>query len=193
MKRLMLYCLLLFSAYISAQTTTESHTIQILPESKLTITGDTNIKEFECGYYTAQIEEKTPLKYTLKDSQILFQQAELRLENKGFDCGNKAINKDFHELIQTGEYPEIILKLNKISLESPILASANVTICIAGLEKDYNLPVYIKNEAIQHFKGSLQLNIRDFNLEPPEKFFGMIVVKEEIEINFDLSVKNQSL
>ncbi len=39
---------------------------------------------------------------------------------------------------------------------------------------------------ISEFKGILKLDIKDFDLEPPKKLFGMIVVKDEIEINFDL-------
>ena len=56
--------------------------------------------------------------------------------------------------------------------------------------KIYDIPVEIQNhDKISTFKGTLELNINDFKLEPPTKLFGMIVVKDNIEINFDLKVK----
>lgn len=189
MKRLMLYGMLLFCASIYAQSATHTQEIKILPVSSLTISGDTNITEFECDYYTAQIKESTPLEYTISANEIIFNKAELHLKNKGFDCGNKAINKDFHALVQSEEYPEIILKLNKISLSSGNMADAKVTICIAGIENNYELPVSIATDNSARFKGTLKLNINDFKLQPPKKLFGMIVVKKDIEIQFDLSIQ----
>lgn len=189
MKRLvMLFLFLISGPIVSAQNSYNNTKVQILPESKLTISGDTNINEFECEFNTAHLDENTNLRYKINKSNIVFENAVLNLDNKGFDCGNKGINRDFRDLIKSDQYPEIILTLKEIDLENPELAKAKVIICIAGIEKKYQVPVEISKGKVPHFKGKINLNIRDFKLEPPKKALGLIVVKEEIEVNFNLTV-----
>ena len=38
-------------------------------------------------------------------------------------------------------------------------------------------------------RGSVELNMREFGIEPPEKFFGMVKVKDLLTIRFDLKIK----
>lgn len=189
MKRLMMLLLFLISGpIVSAQSSYNNTQVQILPESKLTISGDTNINEFECEFNTAHLDENTNLKYKVNKSNIVFENAVLNLSNNGFDCGNRGINKDFRELLKTDQYPKITLTLKEIDLKDPKLALAKVSICIAGIEKNYQVPVEISKGEIPHFKGKINLNIRDFKLDPPKKALGLIVVKEEIEVKFNLTV-----
>lgn len=118
-----------------------------------------------------------------------FRGAILVLNNKGFDCGNKGINQDFHDLLKSDQYPEILLEINQVKLRTKEFGVATICITMAGKQKYYDVPINIKDEHIAQFQGELELNIQDFNLEPPKKLFGIIVVKDEIEINFDLKVK----
>lgn len=191
MKTVLLYLLLLgFSALSYAQNGFQKKSIQILPESKLTITGDTNINEFLCAYNTSLIPQTGNMKFTGNPEEIRFENAILKLDNKGFDCGNKAINKDFQTLIKSNEYPEIELELKELCFKTNNQAIALITISIAGKQKDYKVPVIIKENPVAQYAGKLKLDINDFNLIPPKKLFGLIVVKEDIEINFNLIVEN---
>ncbi len=179
--------ILCFSYHSLAQTEVEKKTVQILPDSELTITGDTNINKFKCDYNTKSLERTRKVKYTVDGSTLDFNDASLILNNKGFDCGNNAINKDFHALLQTDEYPEIVLELKQLHMKSHDRAKADLTITIAGKSKNYSLPVNLHTNPTC-FTGKLQLNINDFDLKPPKKIFGLIVVKEEIDINFNLTI-----
>lgn len=190
MKKFMpLVIFLLLGAFTNAQENYKSRSIKILPSSELTIIGDTNISKFQCGFDTSFLNENQTIKYLKGENQILFSGAVLVLNTRGFDCGNKGINNDFHDLIKSKKHPEILLELEKAKLASPTKGLANVKITIAGLQKQYEVPVKITNGETATFKGILELNINDFGLEPPKKLFGMIVVKDEIEISFDLKVR----
>lgn len=167
-----------------------SSTIEILPQSELTITGDTNINKFECNFDASCLEGNRKISFETQGSRISFKNAVLVLQNENFDCGNRPINKDFHSLLQTEIYPEILLELKQVFLKNKKTGTADVTISIAGIKKDYQLPVEIVKGKNLHFKGKLHLNINDFNLKPPKKLFGAIVVNEDIDINFNLTVKN---
>ncbi len=191
MKKVQLtWIMILACTSMFAQNGFQNKCIEILPKSSLTITGDTNINEFFCEFNTALISKNKEIKFSKEESSICFEDALLTLENTGFDCGNKAINKDFHVLIQTDQYPEITLELKKITFNDNNRAIANVILSIAGKNKNYSVPIEILPKNSPHFKGVLKLNINDFELTPPKKFFGMVVVKNEIEINFNLSVLN---
>lgn len=186
---LLLVMLLLSGAFTNAQDSFNDKTIKILPESKLNLTGDTNISAFECTFDTGYLKKGQKIKYTGTESHLKFTDAILILNTQGFDCGNKRINKDFHDLIKSDRYPEIYLELTEIKVRENGHATARAGITIAGIRKFYDLPVEIEKGEIATYKGNLELDINDFGLEPPKKLFGMIVVKDEIEINFNLVVQ----
>lgn len=159
-----------------------------MPDSKLTITGDTNISEFACAFNSQMIPSSRKVIMKEVGSELHFENAILKLDNTGFDCGSKGINKDFHALLKTEEYPEISLELKKLCINTPTQATADLIISIAGIMKAYKVPVKIINGIIPQYRGDLTLNINDFNLKAPKKMFGLIVVKEDIDINFNLNV-----
>jgi hypothetical protein len=190
MKKLMLVALLLFSvAFTNAQNGFQERKVTVLPSSQLSIDGDTNINKFECIFDTQFLKEAQKVHYSRKDSIMNFTGAVLVLNTLGFDCGNKGINQDFHDLIKSDQYPEILLEINKVKLRTKEFGVATICITMAGKQKFYDVPINIKDGKIAQFQGKLELNIKDFDLEPPKKLFGIIVVKDEIEIGFDLKVK----
>ncbi len=189
MNRLILYCLVfLFTLKGWTQNGFVAKSIEILPNSELSITGDTNINKFGCEFNTLYLEQCREIVYNKKGNYITFKNAVLSLKNEGFDCGNKGINRDFHSLLNTKDYPKITLELTEITLDKSNRGKACVKINIAGKEKSYTVPIDIVSSPSSHFIGKLKLDIRDFNLEPPKKLLGLIVIREEIEINFDLAV-----
>ncbi|SKB55137.1 YceI-like domain-containing protein [Salegentibacter holothuriorum] len=188
------YFLFLFALFLSfsglAQTSLETREIVILPNSSLSIAGTTNINEFKCDFNPLSFKnESFKVHYIDKERALIFKNSILTLENKNFDCGHRKINKDFHDLLKTEKYPEIFLKIKKIDLNKEDDATVTLSFTIAGIENDYRFPIEItwKNEI--RFEGKLELNIKDFNLQAPTKIFGLIVIDEEIEIDFNLNIK----
>lgn len=187
MKILFLFLLTLcFSTLTWAQGDFETEKITILSASELTITGDTNISKFKCGFDSVLLGRNVGINFIETGSGIKMQNAVLKLDNKGFNCGSKAINKDFNTLLETEEYPEITLEINSLDFLKDFRTTALVTITIAGISKDYSVTVASTRDPESSFTGKLKLNIKDFRLEPPKKAFGLIVIKEEISINFSL-------
>lgn len=192
MKKLLLAVILLFTGALSqAQDSFHVKKVRVLPSSQLAINGDTNINKFECVFDTDHLNEAQKVYYSRKDSIMSFTGAILSLNTQGFDCGNKGINRDFHDLIKSEEYPEILLEISKVKLRTKNFGVATICITMAGIQKFYEVPININDGDIAQFQGELELNIKDFNLAPPTKLFGIIVVKDEIEIGFDLKVKKQ--
>lgn len=185
----MLLVMLLMVGSLNAQKTFHKKSVQVLPSSTLTITGDTNIKDFTCKFDVSYLNKPQVIMARETPGLISFENAVLSLKTEGFDCGSRAINRDFNDLIKAEKYPTILLDMKKVKLASAQKGIAAVDITIAGITRSYDIPVEIRNGIVSQFKGVMELNINDFNLEAPKKLFGMIVVKDDIKINFDLKVK----
>lgn len=187
--------LLLFSLLISslagiAQPNLESREIEILPESNLSISGNTNISQFECEFNTLYFENQIlTVHFSNNNDMLNFKNSILPLKNRNFDCGNKRINKDFRELLKTENHPEILLRIQQIEMNDEENAHVTLNFEIAGKNKNYRFPVKVTGDDQLCFEGNLALNIKDFDLEAPSKMFGLIVIEEEISINFKLNIK----
>ena len=97
----------------------KSTEVTIGPESALMVKGKTNINTFTCNYDINQLKKPIPVRYYLKDSKMVFSETRLLLNTGNFDCGGKAINKDFQEILKADQYPQIIWELKEIkSLEA---------------------------------------------------------------------------
>lgn len=168
----------------------ESRNIEVLPGSSLSISGNTNINEFECDFNTLYFKDQDIRVHFSEKGEVLnFKNSILPLENEKFDCGNRRINKDFKDLLKTEKHPEILLRIKEIDMNSRENARVTLNFEIAGINKNYSFPVQVTGEDRELcFNGKLQLNIKDFNLEAPSKMFGLIVIEEEIDINFNLNI-----
>lgn len=171
--------------------TTGSTSVLITPSSKLLIKGKTNVNSFQCEFDVLKIKNPIPVFFKKIENKMVFDNTVLVLENNCFDCGGKGINNDFQELLKSDVYPQTQIKLKEIckdnSSENNVLASMDI--CIAGVTKSCTMPIQLDGEETLLIEGVLSLNICDFNLEPPKKAMGLIVVKDIIEINFQLVVK----
>ena len=160
-------------------------------DSEVSISGTTNVNSFTCNYNILKLENPIPVSFESRDQTMVFNSTFLELENKCFDCGHKAINKDFNKLLKTEVYPKIQLNLKQINKDSKQkdLLSALVEIHIANKKNTYRVPVKADGNKNLMVLGELKLNLPDFNLEAPKKALGLIVVHDEIEVNFKLHLK----
>lgn len=183
--------LLLLVSFSALPIIINDKTVRISQQSTLEISGTTNVRDFACMFNIKNVNRPISVRYQEKNKSIYFENSTLILENAFFDCGGKGINRDFHDLLKSKEHPEIHLSLKEIkknnSKENKV--DAIVEIKIAGISQLYTMQANVWQEKGFHISGNLQLNISDFGLEAPKKMLGLIVVSEEIEIDFKLVVK----
>ncbi|HUH28114.1 YceI family protein [Gelidibacter sp.] len=182
---------LILVSFSKINTVKNSKTVRITPKSELQINGTSNVKDFTCEYEIQNLNKPIRIHYEKEQDIIKFEKSVIILENNGFDCGGKGINKDFHGLLQSDIYPRISLTLKQINLKSDKknMADALIDIEIAGLTKSYHMETTFQNMENWLISGKLKLNIKDFKLEAPKKMFGLVVVSDEIEISFKLVVE----
>jgi hypothetical protein len=116
---------------------------------------------------------------------------------KSFRTNNQQIYQDFLSLVKAEEYPNIRIAIAQVDIhriknaKSAILIS--VAVIIAGKKCCYNIPCQISGCENDCFflNGSQRMKLTDFRLTPPEKFFGLIRVNNEIKVNFGFSFSIQ--
>jgi len=194
MKKLVIFFLvLLMLSFYGGEFATETAII-VTPESSLVIKGKTNVNKFDCKFNVQNLNNPIPVFFKFENSKLVFEETSLVLKNTCFDCGNNGMNKDFYNLLKSDVYPEVVLKLKEVKEDNyhKNWVNAKIAIKIAGVVNSYNVPLKLEGNKRMMIKGSLNLNIRDFNIEPPKKALGLIVVDEIIKIDLNLNVKEHS-
>ena len=190
---------LLTSATISDYLKPVSANFQILEQSKLSLDGSSNVNKFTCNC----LERFAPMSYTLTTSadrtQVFFEHTTLRMTTTKLDCGNKMMNKDMYQTLKASEHPTITIELRKATFPPGVIIddcaewvemNAETVITIAGKARKVPLKIKARNLAAgrYQFRSSQTLQMTDFGIEPPVAVMGMVKVKNEITINFDLFV-----
>lgn len=177
--------------FISVSSEYKAASYIIENNSKISINGTTNVSTFDCILNFTNVKSNITAIYQISENKIKFHEAKLKLANSSFDCGNKSINKDFLEMLSTDNYPNIILDLKEIT-KNPNNKNeflALVSISLAGCSKFYSVWLNSEWDNSLKAKGILKLKLSDFNLKPPKKILGLIVVEDTLEINLDLNIK----
>ncbi|MUU77584.1 YceI family protein [Winogradskyella endarachnes] len=195
MVRTLIFLIVIFiysnkAEYIMNASTIKESTVVLATDSFLKINGETNVSTFECQFNMSAISKSIAIQYTDLEHNIEFKDAKLILPNVEFDCGGKAINKDFRALLKTEQFPEITLKLKELSKveTSSNTRTAIIDILINDVVKTYRIPVTIVNNDLLNVGGVMPLDITDFNLVAPTKMLGMVKVSPIIEIEFLLKI-----
>ncbi|KJD34892.1 hypothetical protein PW52_13365 [Tamlana sedimentorum] len=164
--------------------------VKINPESTLVIEGKTNVNQFYCNYNTSLLNHAIPVDFLLLDNRkMVFNNAELKLKNAFFDCGNQIMNKDFRTLLKSKTHPNIYINILEVEKQSDKKLSAELKIELAGVSKQFRIPVTIEHTDNKlSVKGNIEIDILQYNLEPPKKLLGMVKVDNTINVLFNLSL-----
>ena len=195
MKRLVILILILFALGFTSAEYLESTRVIVGPDSQLVIKGKTNINRFNCVFNASNFKNPIPVYFHMDHGKMVFQETHLILNTRCFDCGNRHMNEDFYDLLHADIYPEVILNLKAVTLNTDHdnTIYADVNIVISGVTNSYKVPLKIEKNNKMIVSGVLDLNIKDFNIEPPRKAMGLIVVSEFIKIDLRLNIFEASL
>ena len=192
MKKLLFFAFIIVSlAFVKRDAAAIETSVIITPESALSVRGTTNINDFTCRFDVNQLKNPIQVLFEKEGDKFIFKKTALVLENSCFDCGGKGINSDFQKILKTDEHPKIFIFLKelKTNVVSGSKVLAHVDIEIAGVAKAYKIPVTINGINNMVVSGNVNISLKHFKMEPPKKLFGLIEVNDNIEIDFQLEVK----
>lgn len=172
------------------------HRLIVLPESKLSIDGKTNINSFTCAIVQYAGTDTLVLQEGGKNIRPVFVKGSVGLDASTFDCGLAIMTSDFRKTIKSNEYPAIVIDF--ISFErTPSYAEKEekfkgiLKISLAGVTKLFEVDCSIESRAkgMIHLKGARDFTFADFGLHPPSRMMGTIKVQDDLKVKFHLVLK----
>jgi hypothetical protein len=170
------------------------HNLIVQPSSAILIDGKSNVNKFRCT--SDQYNGSDTLIFKTVNNKTVFVRGNVKLNASGFDCGMRAITKDFAETINVEKFPFITIEfisfeevLHYKTTEERFLSKLKLT--LASVSKTVELRCGAKKDAqgLIHLKGARNFTFSDFGLDPPEKMGGLIKVDEKLNVNFHLVLK----
>lgn len=186
----------LFSSAFLASDANLVHRFIVLPASKLSIDGKTNINSFTCAIAKYYGTDTLVLHEGGKNVRPVFVKGSVGLDASTFDCGMAIMTSDFRKTIKSNVYPAIVIDF--ISFErNPTYKQGEenfigiLKISLAGATKlfEVNCSIETKPNGLIHLKGGRQFTFADFGLKPPTRMMGTIKVQEDLHVKFHLVLK----
>jgi hypothetical protein len=172
------------------------HRLIVLPASKLSIDGKTNINSFTCAIANYSGTDTLVLHEGGKNTRPVFVKGSVGLDASTFDCGMNIMTSDFRKTVKSEEFPAIVIDF--LSFErTPSYAQKEesfkgiLKISLAGVTKLFEVDCSIeaKPNGMIHLKGGRKFTFADFGLSPPSRMMGTIKVQDDLSVNFHLVLK----
>jgi hypothetical protein len=172
------------------------HRLIVLPESKLSIDGKTNVNSFTCAIAKYAGTDTLVLREGGRNVRPVFVKGSVGLDASTFDCGMAIMTSDFRKTINSDKYPAIVIDF--ISFErTPTYKQGEekflgiLKISLAGVTRlfEVNCTIETKSTGQIHLKGGRQFTFADFGLTPPTRMMGTIKVQEDLHVKFHLVLK----
>jgi hypothetical protein len=160
-------------------------------ENYVSIQGSSNINQFQFIHYDPKISEFSDRFQNENLSQHIL------IPVYEFDGPNDRMLNDFYEMVNAQKYPNIHIGIEPKELadfdETTGMTNFRTKITIAGNSRNYVIPCQVttceSSELV--LRGNLEVELTDFNIDPPRKVFGAVKVNNEVFINFVFNLHSE--
>lgn len=156
-------------------TLIDSNTI-IIDRLEIEILGNSTVGKYSCSNslsYRDTIYLNSSTKNSLK--------SEISMSN--FECGNRIMNKDLKTTVKATKFPKSTVTITNIK---PFGTNYKCSLNFHITDKTLSYQSLILKNSKESLEGSVTVNFSDIALEPPTKMGGIIKVKDEFVIHFNL-------
>lgn len=147
------------------------------------ILGKTNVNDFHMEYRENDFCE-VPGDFRKGNSMV-----EIEIPADQIEADSKLMLNDFLELINADKYPTITIEIDSDEITFDQAGESDlktIGISMNGITKQFRSQTFsdacFGNQWC--LTGELKIKLTDFNIKPPNKFFGLVKVRDEIFINF---------
>ncbi|MBK6731773.1 MAG: YceI family protein [Bacteroidetes bacterium] len=189
-----LFLILLLSGATHLFSQANTYTFYLSDESNFQVDGTTNVVGFSCK--SNQYYNRVQIPINRSETQISFEKNTLKAKTKALDCGGSGINGDMYKTLKADTYPTINIELKKITFTQKLQPSkwinskVEVYMTVAGKRNYESFTIKIMDLQNNNYKiqGKHTIYLTNYNISPPKAMLGLISVKNEIELVFDLQV-----
>lgn len=183
--------LVLFTA--SGGLMAQSDTYELLDKSTMQIEGTSTIHD-----WTADVQEFNT-SITINSNALESEKVSSPVESfsltvpvKKIESGKGGMNSKIYGALKEKKHPNITFTLSAAEISGTGNATVQLNVkgalTIAGTTRNISLPVEstLLEGGTYKFSGSYELNMKDYNVDPPSAVFGTIKSGEKVTISFEL-------
>ena len=176
--------------------TTPADTLTLQPESKLWVTGTSNVRDFECaaGSVTVDVASLPGAVALIASGEKAVQGVGVRVPAAQLDCKNGKMNSHMLKALKATEHPEIVFELTSYELAT-ITPGVKVTLVgdltLGGVKKSITLiakAAAVDGGALK-VTGVQDIVLSDYGLKAPTLMMGTLKVQDLVQVHFDLLLK----
>jgi hypothetical protein len=163
--------------------------------STLRVEGKSNINSFTCNI--KEYAEKDTIVVVNRGTKQIRLFGELQMDVLSFNCHSHLITNDLRKTLKAEEYPKFIIRFLSIQSmpafqDKSELINGWIEVELAGVVKRFELSYLFSKEK----PGTIKLNggrsfcFSDFNLFAPQKLAGLVKIKDDFKVNFQLRLRS---
>lgn len=189
--------LLIFLFTISGNVLAQSDSYEILEKSTIQVEGTSTLHD-----WTSDVEEfGSYIKFNpaALEGDTLSNPVEslsLTIPVESIESGKGGMNRRTYDALKSDDFPNIMFQMNNAELVNADSAltsmelSVEGNLTIAGTSKNITLPVTgtKQEDGSYKFTGEYEINMKDYNVDPPSAMFGTIKAGEVVTVPFEIYV-----
>jgi polyisoprenoid-binding protein YceI len=189
--------LLIFLFTISGNVLAQSDSYEILEKSTIQVEGTSTLHD-----WTSDVEEfGSYIKFNAAalEGDTLSNPVEslsLTIPVESIESGKGGMNRRTYDALKSDDFPNIMFQMNNAELVNADSAltsmelSVEGNLTIAGTSKNITLPVTgtKQEDGSYKFTGEYEINMKDYNVDPPSAMFGTIKAGEVVTVPFEIYV-----
>lgn len=189
MKVYRLISMLSFLMIVSLATLAQPSVRLIPDQSEISIKGTSNLHDWKENVKSFKVN----LDLEFKENELKgIGHVHVTLMSNSIESDNSIMTNKTHEALNVKKYPQIEFRLVSVDRLSSQNGKFSGTlagdITVAGVTKRITLSftgVHTNNRI--SIKGTKELNMNDFRIDPPKALMGTLKTGEEVTISFDLN------
>lgn len=165
--------------------------VELLPQSEVFIHVKSNISDFTLSFSFEDHEDRIVLESisTDTDTEYKIQSITLNIPIEKFKCDNGILKNEFKKTMKADTYPDILVHLDHVIISGQsnfIQSDLMAQITAGGIQKPQTVHYNVKSlcNGQVTMQGSVELDLKEYNMEIKKKLFGLVQVDQTINIDF---------
>lgn len=176
----------------SFSQTLEYDCLALQAESEVIVEGKANIGGFKCNTRPLQADKPIPSCFEKSFDAIRITNVQFDIPIDDFNCGNPLVLSDLKDVLESDEHPAIQFTLKELlvhqSSSSVYDGKVKALTNVRGIDHPIIMPVEVIELAPKRYKisGQTTIKLSWYSIEQPSRFFGLLVLEEDVDVCFEL-------
>jgi polyisoprenoid-binding protein YceI len=169
----------------------------IRPESRIWITGGSNIRRFTCK--ASRISGTLELRGHTTQSPVLSGEnasaaPSVSVTVNQLDCGIGVMSRHLHDVLGAARHANIDFRLASYEVDlrtAPPVARIAGVVTIAGVQRPVTTTATVREDSLGflHVQGTYLIRPTEFGIAPPRRFGGLLRVRDRAAVHFDIALE----